>query len=447
MTFNTSTISARLQQILQENAQRASTIHADFLHSQQSALEQTAALIELQIGAVQGINTAEVEVQAAQPKALFDKNKLIEFATGSMARCFGPEFNLYEGRRHPRIPNGDLMLMDRVIAISGQRLHFDKPSSIVTEYDVPADAWFFRDNAYPYIPFSVWMEIAMQPCGYLSAYLGSNLLCPEVDFYFRNLDGNGHILKNNDVRGKTILCKAKLLSTVNSNNTIIQKFEFELSCMGEILFTGGSIFGFFTPEAMANQVGLDGGKTVLPIYEKVGHSGLAGEWIDLSGSSDYFLAAANTPYYRLSVKHLNFLDRVFIASNSDALQKPGYIYAIKDNDPQAWFYPCHFHQDPVMPGSLGVEAMLQALQVYAIQQNLGSQFKTPHFDLRINQPLIWKYRGQILPSHKQMKIEITVTKIERKPERVTIEGDASLWADTVRIYDVKHASICIEEGS
>jgi 3-hydroxymyristoyl/3-hydroxydecanoyl-(acyl carrier protein) dehydratase len=447
MTFNPTSISERLQQIMRENAQRASTIHDDFLQAQMSSLEQTAALIELQIGAVQGIKADKNVILPQKPAALFDKNKLVEFATGSMARCFGPEFNIYEGRRHPRIPNGDLMLMDRVLEISGQRLHFDKPSSIVTEYDVPADAWYYHDNAYPTMPFSVWMEIAMQPCGFLSAYLGSNLLNPEIDFFFRNLDGNGHLPIDRDVRGKTITCKAKLLSTVNSNNTIIQKFEFELSCHGERVFSGGSIFGFFTPEAMANQVGLDGGKTALPIYEQVGHAGLTGEWIDLTGSHDYFVPKTKTPFYHLGVNYLNFLDRVFVADNAASQKKHGYIYAVKNNDPQAWFYPCHFHQDSVMPGSLGVEAMLQAMQVYALHENLGSQFKSPHFALLINKPIVWKYRGQILPTHKQMKLEINVTKVERKTDQVIIEGDASLWADTVRIYEVKHLAISLEEGS
>jgi len=447
MTDKTNSISARLQRILHKNAQRASTIHADFLHSQQSALEQTAALIELQLLAAQGAKTAGTKTPAHAPQAAFDKDHLIEFASGSMARCFGAEFELYEGRRHPRIPNGDLMLMDRVIEISGRRLHFDQPASIVTEYDVPAGAWYYRDNAYQYMPFSVWMEIAMQPCGFLSAYLGSNLLDPEIDFFFRNLDGNGQILKNSDVRGKTITCQARLISTVNSNNTIIQKFEFELSCRGERLFTGGSIFGFFTPQAMASQVGLDAGKTVLPVYEKDGQAGLTGQWIDLTSSQAYFTSPAKTPYYHLAAGHLNFLDRVFVADPASTQAKHGYIYAIKDNDPQAWFYPCHFHQDPVMPGSLGVEAMLQAMQVYAIQQDLGSSFMSPRFDLRINQPVIWKYRGQILPTHKQMKLEINITRVERKAEQVIIEGDASLWADTVRIYEVKQLAVCVQEAA
>jgi hypothetical protein len=67
--------------------------------------------------------------------------------------------------------------------------------------------------------------------------------------------------------------------------------------------------------------------------------------------------------------------------------------------------------------------------------------------LLINKPIVWKYRGQILPTHKQMKLEINVTKVERKTDQVMIEGDASLWADAVRIYEVKHLAISLEEGS
>jgi 3-hydroxymyristoyl/3-hydroxydecanoyl-(acyl carrier protein) dehydratase len=34
--------------------------------------------------------------------------------------------------------------------------------------------------------------------------------------------------------------------------------------------------------------------------------------------------------------------------------------------------------DPVMPGSLGIEAMLQAMQVYALEMDLGKHLKSPY---------------------------------------------------------------------
>ena len=40
----------------------------------------------------------------------------------------------------------------------------------------------------------------------------------------------------------------------------------------------------------------------------------------------------------------------------------GYLYAERTIDPSDWFFQFHFHQDPVMPGSLGVEAIIETMQ-------------------------------------------------------------------------------------
>ncbi len=39
----------------------------------------------------------------------------------------------------------------------------------------------------------------------------------------------------------------------------------------------------------------------------------------------------------------------------------GKIIAELDIDPSLWFFDCHFYADPVMPGSLGVDAMWQLI--------------------------------------------------------------------------------------
>ncbi len=436
MTHTPKSVAERLQRIRHESAARAHPLHGRFLQLRRATLEQMGRLIEEQIAA-QG---APALPPAPAPGRLpvFTAQDLAEFASGSISRCFGAEFARFEGRRHPRIPNGDLLLMSRVVEIDGLRGGFERPAGIVTEYDVPADAWFFAGQNTAGLPYSLWMELALQPCGFLSAYLGTMLLFPEVDYYFRNLDGHARMLRVVDVRGKTITCAARLLSTVTSGSTIIQKFSFRLSCMGEPVFEGESIFGFFPPEGMANQVGLDAGKVTRPAVEEA--IGLAGEWADLTAPGGYFDAPAGKPFYRLAGGRMHFLDRVFIAPAS------GYIAGVRANDPQAWFYACHFYQDPVMPGSLGVEAILEALQVYALHSGLGEGFRSPCFAPVLGHPLAWKYRGQILPSHRQMKIEARITGVERPAGEVILTADASLWADAVRIYEVKGAALRIIEA-
>jgi 3-hydroxymyristoyl/3-hydroxydecanoyl-(acyl carrier protein) dehydratase len=431
----------RLQKMLSDQAQLASTAHGQFLQLRQVSLEQMEKIIDLQMG-----NEAQLPAPTPAPTPivssrrddiLFDTSQLVEFATGSMARCFGPEFNLFEGRRYPRIPNGDLLLMSRVTAIHGQRSQFSQPADINVEYDVPADAWYFRDNAYSSLPYSVWMEIALQPCGFLSAYLGTSLIFPQMDFFFRNLDGSSQILNNMDVRGKTLLTHARLLSTIASDNTIIQKFDFDVSCEGQPVFKGQSVFGFFPPEVMAKQAGLDSGKTRPPVFEGAQP---AGDWVNLYNPLN-FTALPGQPHYRLSDGQLNFLDRIFIPQDPQKFP----IYAQRDNQPNAWFYPCHFYQDAVMPGSLGVEAMIQALQAYAINTGLGKRFMSPHFELAPSVVFQWKYRGQILPTHQRMRLEVTPTGVEAQADCVILTANASLWADAVRIYEVKQLAICLCE--
>ena len=46
----------------------------------------------------------------------------------------------------------------------------------------------------------------------------------------------------------------------------------------------------------------------------------------------------------------------------------GFIKGSSRVDPAAWFFRAHFHQDPVWPGSLGLESFLQLLKVFATRQ-------------------------------------------------------------------------------
>ncbi|NCC35602.1 MAG: beta-hydroxydecanoyl-ACP dehydratase, partial [Chloroflexia bacterium] len=117
----------------------------------------------------------------------YNETHLQNFTTGSMVACFGPDYAIFEGRRTPRNPNGDLQLLSRIVQLEGQRGDLRDGASLIGEYDVPINPWFCHRNSYPSTPYAVLMEIALQPCGFLTTALGSTLSDPEQDFYFRNL--------------------------------------------------------------------------------------------------------------------------------------------------------------------------------------------------------------------------------------------------------------------
>ena len=99
-----------------------------------------------------------------------------------------------------------------------------------------------------------------------------------------------------------------------------------------------------------------------------------------------------------------------------------------------------------MPGSLGIEAIFQAMQVFALQQDLGKAFKSPKFVQLANHKTVWKYRGQILQHVEEMQLEVHIKSIEQRGTELAIIANASLWNDEVRIYEITDLALGIKES-
>ncbi len=415
---------------LGDQSERVSHAHANFLKNRQAALHLISTVVSRK---VEQFAQGNAPLSPGAQKPLFDRPDLVEFATGSLVKVFGPDYAIFTGRRVPRIPNGDLLLFDQVTRLEGKPGVFDQPASITTRYTVPPDAWFLAHNGYPTLPFSILQELALQPCGFLSAWLGTSFLQPHQDLYFRNLDGQATLLWEPDCRGKSIVANADLLSTTLGGGTIIQKYRFTLSLDGNIFFQGESVFGYFQAGAMANQAGIDNNKLTPPA------DGSQGEQL-------LVLPPVNPeqPYWSLPSGQLDLLHPAEVWVKS-APGQPEEIWVKKTNNPDDWFYTCHFYQDPVMPGSLGIEAVFQALQAYAMAKGVGSQFRSPRFKLITGEPVTWKYRGQIVPKTHTLTFRVIVKASVWEEGRWIIRGDASLWAEATRIYDINQLGIQIVE--
>jgi 3-hydroxymyristoyl/3-hydroxydecanoyl-(acyl carrier protein) dehydratase len=368
---------------------------------------------------------------------------LFEFATGDISRCFGPEFDIYRHSVPPRTPCGDLQLVTRVVEIQGQRGDLKHPSSCVAEYEVPDHAWYFQRNTHPSLmPYSILMEISLQPNGFISGYMGTTLRYPDKTLYFRNLDGKGTLLRQVDLRGKTIVNDSRLLSTSMAGGSIIQSFTFELSTEGKPFYQGSAVFGYFSEDALTHQLGLDNGRVSQPWH--VAHQQAAQRINLLDPDCPWFRAPVDKPYYRLAGGQLHFVDQVDIVEAGGKAGK-GYLSAVRTIDAADWFFQFHFHQDPVMPGSLGVEAIIEIMQLYMLKNDLGASLRNPRFN-QILSTIKWKYRGQITPLNREMHLDVHITDLRIEPHRVTLVGDANLSKDGLRIYEITDIALCLEEA-
>jgi 3-hydroxymyristoyl/3-hydroxydecanoyl-(acyl carrier protein) dehydratase len=115
----------------------------------------------------------------------------------------------------------------------------------------------------------------------------------------------------------------------------------------------------------------------------------------------------------------------------------GRVRAEKDIDPDEWFFKAHFFQDPVMPGSLGIQAMCHLLQWYLIARDATDDLLAARFEpIMTGQQLTWKYRGQVKPDDRCLTIDMEITGFGEDERGRYATADAWLWVDGQRIYQV-----------
>ena len=290
-----------------------------------------------------------IYVKPTPQPVLFNEYQITQFALGPVHKCFGEEYKVFEGRNLSRQPNTDLQFISRVLEVKGERHTFNNKPTIIAEYDIPADAWYYQQNASPEMPYSVLMEVALQPCGFLGAHLGSTLGDSSKDLFFRNLDGDGEMLRAVDLRGKTISNTCVLTSHTNLAGTILQRYTFELKVDGEIFYKGNSSFGFFTQADLSSQNGLDQGKHISPwILESEDRQkqGLSFKMDSLFGKMKLFRSTnPASPQLHLAKDQLNLLDKATIVKAGGKYGN-GYVYANKSVKPHEWFFYLPFLPRP-----------------------------------------------------------------------------------------------------
>lgn len=353
----------------------------------------------------------------------FDRRAMIASALGQPSQAFGTMYTPFDShKRVARLPGPPYHFMSRVSRIRGVLGTCEVGTEIALEYDVPKNAWYFDANGTCVMPFAVFLEAALQPCGWLASAVGSALTVEE-ELFFRNLDGKGtlhDVLRPDDDRLTTVV---KITGISQSGGMIIESFDVQCFVGERCLYTLNTVFGFFPAHALANQIGLP----TSPEHraQLSPHPFL----VNLKERPEqYFSRSA-----RLAGPMLCMLDRI-TAFDPDA-EHP-FLRGEKDVDPGEWFFKAHFFQDPVQPGSLGIEAMIQLLQWYMLHTDMHKEMNKPVFEpLAVERDHIWKYRGQVIPENRLITTTMEIVEQGSDKRGVYAIANASLWVDGKRIYE------------
>ena len=114
--------------------------------------------------------------------------------------------------------------------------------------------------------------------------------------------------------------------------------------------------------------------------------------------------------------------------------KKGFIEASLSINPSLWFFDCHFTNDPVMPGCLGLDAMWQLVGFY-----LGWTGE-PGKGRALGVSTV-KFTGEVLKKIKIATYKINIKRILKKEGAVVGLANGTLDADGKVIYVAENLKV------
>ncbi len=373
-----------------------------------------------------------VALQAAAPAADYDrkpaiytKEQILAYSNGKPSEGFGDRYKVFDSERKiARLPGPPFQFMDRVTAVAGEPWVMAPGAMAEAQYDIPVDEWYFAADRQPRMPFCVLLEAALQPCGWLAAYVGSALMSP-TDISFRNLGGTAVQHRPVTPQSGTLTATARLTKAATSGGMIIQEFDFSVSDRQGVIYEGETMFGFFAKEALANQVGIREAAPYQPTAAEVSRG-------------------RSLPYpesHPFPEKSLRMIDRIELYVADGGPAGLGYLKGTKRVVAEDWYFKAHFYEDPVTPGSLGLESFLQLVKFAAVQRWGWHQGDTLAA-VALGHKHRWLYRGQVVPTDKEVTVLAWITAVDEEKRILTAAG--YLYVDGRAIYQMEEFTVQME---
>jgi 3-hydroxyacyl-[acyl-carrier protein] dehydratase / trans-2-decenoyl-[acyl-carrier protein] isomerase len=147
------------------------------------------------------------------------------------------------------------------------------------------------------------------------------------------------------------------------------------------------------------------------------------------------LFGPNTP--RLPVDPMLMFDRVTLITDQGGAYGRGEVRAELDIKPSLWFFACHFLEDPVMPGCLGLDALWQLIGFFLAWSGHRGKGRA----LGVEEV---RFTGEVLPQARLVTYQIDVKRVIAR-KLVMVSGDGSLAVDGQTIYTAKGLRVGVFE--
>tara|TARA_B100001123_G_C14567341_1_gene732840 strand:- start:37 stop:537 length:501 start_codon:yes stop_codon:yes gene_type:complete len=137
---------------------------------------------------------------------------------------------------------------------------------------------------------------------------------------------------------------------------------------------------------------------------------------------------------KLPLPPMLMFDRITEIREDAGSFKKGVIKAELDVKDNLWFFDCHFKEDAVMPGCLGLDAMWQLVGFYLGWMGNPGRGRA----LGVNTV---KFTGEVLKNVKKANYEINMKRILAKEGATVGLANGILSADGKQIYSAENLKV------
>ena len=137
---------------------------------------------------------------------------------------------------------------------------------------------------------------------------------------------------------------------------------------------------------------------------------------------------------KLPMPPMLMFNRITNIKDLEGKYKKGLIEAELDIKDKMWFFDCHFKEDPVMPGCLGLDAMWQLVGFFLGWKGEPGKGRA----LGVNSV---KFTGEVLINAKIARYKVDMKRILKKEGAVVGLADGTLYSDDKPIYEAENLKV------
>jgi 3-hydroxyacyl-[acyl-carrier protein] dehydratase/trans-2-decenoyl-[acyl-carrier protein] isomerase len=160
----------------------------------------------------------------------------------------------------------------------------------------------------------------------------------------------------------------------------------------------------------------------MALMEPIAKDSFSREDLEACGRGEVF--GKSSP--RLPSGNMLMFDRIIRINKDGGKHGKGEVVAELDILPDLWFFGCHFIDDPVMPGCLGLDAVWQLCGFFLAWSGERGKGRA----LGVGKV---KFAGQVLPENKVVTYHLHVKRVISRRLSV-LQADAVTMVDGEEIY-------------